>query len=142
MDVITWHDTKKRPETTGNLISWFPRPFNWALVDNWVPMKEDIIFKSMDKAIILPVSKYYGFEESTDLDYFMIAAKRSYNKPKLRNHITHYLNYFETFYDTEHELVAIMYQIKYIMDYHKEYTKSNFIDDLRKYIIYNRLYKC
>lgn len=137
---IVWESSQKH-EIVSNpnaFIQYEPKPFNWNLVDKWVPLPEDNIFKSIDKAIILPVSAYYGFEESTDLDYFIIAPKRCYNKPKLRDHITKYLNYFEKFYDTEHELLAVMYQIKYIMDYHKEYTKSNFISDLNKYILHNR----
>lgn len=126
------------PQNPNSLIQYERKPFNWNLVDKWVPMPQDCIFKSIDKAIILPVSKYYGFNESTDLDYFIINPKRCYNKPNLRNHIVKYLNYFEKFYDTNHELLAVMYQIKYLLDYHKEYTKANFIDDLNKYIIRNR----
>lgn len=107
-------------------------------VDEWVPQMEDIVFKHVDKAIILPVSKYYGQEESTDLDYFILSPKRCYNRPEMRMHTTHYLNYFEKFYDTDRELVIIYNQLKWIMDFNKEYNKFNFLNDLKKYVIFNR----
>lgn len=109
-----------------------------VLVDDWEPSPEDIIFKSVDKAIILPVSKYYGLEESTDLDFFIIAPKRCYNRESMRDHTTKYLNYFEKFYDVDHELVIIYYHLKYIMDYNESYNKINLISDIRKYILFNR----
>lgn len=108
-----------------------------TLVDEWVPNEEDIIFRHVDKAIILPVSAYYGMSEPTDLDFFIISPKRCYNKLPMRLHTTHYLNYFEKFYDLDKELVIIYYQMKYIMDFNKEYNKANFMSDIKKYIIYN-----
>jgi hypothetical protein len=107
-------------------------------IDDWVPSMEDLIFGHQDKAIILPVSKYYGFNEATDLDYFILSPKRCYNKPEMRAHTTHYLNYFEKFYDIDRELVIIYCQLKYIMDFNKEYNKLNFLNDLKRYIIFNR----
>lgn len=113
-------------------------PTNNIFVDDWIPEPEDIIFKSIDKAIILPVSKYYGIDESTDLDFFVVAPKRCYNKEKMRDHTTKYLNYFEKFYDLDHELVIIYYHLKYIMDYNESYNKTNFLSDIKKYILFNR----
>ena len=53
-----------------------------------------------------------------------------------RNHCTQYLNYFEKFYDTNHELVGIYGQIKYFIDYMEDtYTEQNFINDLIRFII-------
>lgn len=121
-----------------NLIQFNPRvPI---LVDDWVPDPEDQIFKSVDKAIILPVSKYYGLgeDDSNDLDFFIIAPKRCYNREVMRDHTTQYLNYFEKFYDTDHELVLVYYHLKYIMDLNDEYNKANFISDINRYILRNR----
>lgn len=111
---------------------------NVIYVDDWIPEPSDLIFRHVDKAIILPVSAYYGIPESTDLDYFILSPKRCYNKPEMRTHTTHYLNYFEKFYDLDRELVIIYFQLKYLMDFNKEYNKFNFINDLRRYIIYNK----
>lgn len=119
-----------------NLVEFKPRVS--ILVDDWEPSEDDKIFKSVDKAIILPVSKYYGLEESTDLDFFVLAPKRCYNRENMRDHTTKYLNYFEKFYDTDHELVVIYFHLKYIMDYNDEYNKANFISDINKYILRNR----
>ena len=139
---IVWNgeeeDTSSNKEGNNSFIEWIKKPFNWQLVDEWVPMPQDNLFKTIDKAIILPVSNYYGFEKSTDLDYFIVSPKRCYNKPAMREHIVKYLNYFEKFYDTNHELVVIMYQIKYLIDYQKDYKFNNLVSDLRKYILYNR----
>lgn len=137
---IIWNDKDDNCHLNeeNSFIEWIPKPFNWQLVDRWVPMPQDILFKTIDKAIILPVSNYYGFKETTDLDYFIISPKRCYNKPAMREHIVKYLNYFERFYDPEHELVVIMYQMKYLIDYQKDYKFNNFVSDLRKYILFNR----
>lgn len=109
-------------------------------VDDWISNEEDLIFKHADKKIILPVAEYYGLktDKLCELDCFIISPKRCYNRPEMRIHTTHYLNYFEKFYDPEHELLIVYYQLKYIMDFNKEYNKTNFISDLNKYIIHNR----
>ena len=135
---IVWDNEKNIIKDSPNqFIQHFQKPYNWGYVDQWIPLPQDQLFKSIDKAIILPVSQYYGYDHSTDLDYFIISPKRCYNKPKMREHIVKYLNYFEAFYDTEHELIAVMSQIKYLIDYREDYTKELFFDDIRKYILYN-----
>ena len=133
---IVWDNEKNIIKDSPNqFIQHFQKPYNWGYVDQWIPLPQDQLFKSIDKAIILPVSQYYGYDHSTDLDYFIISPKRCYNKPKMREHIVKYLNYFEAFYDTEHELIAVMSQIKYLIDYREDYTKELFFDDIRKYIL-------
>lgn len=107
-------------------------------VDDWVPEKDDLIFKNVDKAMILPVSRYYGMEESTNLDYFILSPKRCYNRPEVRMHTSHYLNYFTKFYDPDRELLVIYYQLKYLMDFNVEYNKHNFINDIKRFILLNR----
>jgi hypothetical protein len=51
----------------GNMLSRAPKemvsfdiPSNITYVDNWVPQPQDLLFTHTDKAIILPVSAYYG----------------------------------------------------------------------------------
>lgn len=105
--------------------------------DEWKEEPEDRIFKHIKGAIILPVSKFYGVTDDTGFDYFRLDIKqRCYNSEDMRNHCTHYLNYFEKFYDPEHELVSIYYRIKYMMDYETEaYGVIPFIQDIQKYIL-------
>ena len=130
---IVWDNEKNIIKDSPNqFIQHFQKPYNWGYVDQWIPLPQDQLFKSIDKAIILPVSQYYGYDHSTDLDYFIISPKRCYNKPKMREHIVKYLNYFEAFYDTEHELIAVMSQIKYLIDYRVYYTRVLFFDKIRK----------
>ena len=82
-------------------------PSFWAEVDSWYPSNEDdIIVKQTRNALILPVSKFYGLENnSMVLDNFILTPKRCYNSMEVRRHMCRYLNYFEKFYDKEHEFV-------------------------------------
>ena len=117
-------------------------------VDEWdtesqpIP-EEDRIVKSIKGELILPLHELFGNtlaednEEAHQLDYFAMAPKRAYNLDMTRNHICKYLNYFEKFYDMDHELLMIMYRIKIIIDYEPTYTLDSFIDDVNKYIIRN-----
>ena len=77
---IKWdnQDDKVIQNSPNQFIQYMPMPQNWGYVDNWVPLPQDNIFRSIDKAIILPVSLYYGYSQSTDLDYFIISPKRCY----------------------------------------------------------------
>lgn len=104
-------------------------------VDEWVPTPEDEIFKTVKGAIMLPVSDFYGVEPCPSLDAFILKNKRSYNNPKLRAHLIQYLNYFEKFYDQDHELLFIYYRLKYLIDYEAGYTKEALFYDLEKYIM-------
>lgn len=103
-------------------------------VDEWEPQENDIIFKSVKGALILPISKYYHMEEGK-FDYFILSGKRCYNGEEMRNHNSLYMNYFEKFYDTDRELITIYSQIKYLLDYCPEYSKEAFIFDLKRYIL-------
>ena len=48
-----------------------------------------------------------------------------------------YLNYFEKYYDSDKELLSILYEMKLCIDYNKDYNKSNFMADVNRYIIRN-----
>ena len=105
--------------------------------DEWIPNPEDLLFKHIKNAIILPVSAFYRVTDDTELDYFHLDIKqRCYNSDTMREHCTHYLNYFEKFYDTDHELISIYYRIKYKIDYEPEaYNDTAFVMDIKKYIL-------
>ncbi len=97
------------------------------------------IFKHTRGAIILDVSSFYGLKD-TPLDYFYLSPKRCYNNNDVREHITHYVNYFERFYDEDKELLLLYYKIKYMMDYVDSYNKEALIYDLKKYFFSGSLY--
>lgn len=108
-------------------------------VDDWIPSEEDMVFKTVKGAIMLDVSGFFGCEPNPNLDAFIMSPKRSYNNPKMREHTTHYLNYFEKFYDWDHELLMIYYRLKYLIDYEPMYTKEAFFYDLNRYILHGSI---
>lgn len=117
---------------------------NHIPVDEWdsetYPITEqDRIFRNIRGEIILPISEFFcqGDEEKKSLDYFAMSTKRTYNSDETRQHICRYLNYFEKYYDTDKELLMILYRIKINIDYFQNYTKDNFMDDINRYIIRN-----
>ena len=89
----------------------------WAYVDNWLPLEKDIVFKHVKGAILVPVSNFYNVPADLSLDSFILSAKKCYNSDEVREHICQYLNYFEKFYDTDHELLVLFYRIKCMIDY-------------------------
>ena len=122
---------------------WSPVAFhekiNRPLVDDWVPQEEDKIFKTVKGYIITDISSFFGLEDNMNLNSFNLAAKRSYNNQKLREHLVHYLNYFEKYYDTDKELLAIYASMKYLIDYEPSYTKDALFYDIRTRIIHGSL---
>lgn len=133
-----------------NLFEYYNSNDYWARIDNWIPVnKNDIIFKNTKNAIVLPVSLFYGIEPSIAFDSFMVVSpKRCYNTDEVREHICHYMNYFEKYYDTDHELLLYYYRMKQMIDFGiidsqgntYEYTKEQFIGDIRKYIMSESIY--
>lgn len=104
--------------------------------DDWIPLPEDLIFKQVKGAIVVPVSQFYNIVDNGELDYFHLDIKqRCYNSDEMRLHCTHYLNYFERFYDEEKELLSIYCNMKYLIDYMDEYDSKAFVFDISKYIL-------
>ena len=104
-------------------------------IDSWEPTcPEDEIFKTAKDIIVLNVSKFFNIENQ-QLDTFIMSTKRSYNNPKMRNHIVKYLNYFEKYYDQDLELAMVYCRLKYLIDYEPTYGKDAFIYDLHRYIM-------
>ena len=117
-------------------------------VDEWCPYPEDEIFTECKNSIILPVSKFFGLKESKVLDSFILTNKRCYNSEEIRWHICHYLNYFEKYFDKEHELLFYIYRMKQLIDtgYILQdgstvpYTLDNFYYDIKTYILSDSMY--
>lgn len=110
-------------------------PIQFIPVDEWESTSEDEVFRTSKGAILLNVSGFYGMETNVQLDAFIMSTKRSYNNPEMREHIIKYLNYFEKFYDEDHELPMIYCRLKYLIDYEPAYTREAFIYDLHRYIM-------
>lgn len=113
-------------------------------VDKWdtpeYPIDEkDRIFRNVRGEIILPISEFFcdGSDQYKQLNYFFMNSKRSYNSEETRNHICRYLNYFLKYYDTDKELLMILYRLKVQLDYTKEYKVSNLLEDVNRYIVMN-----
>ncbi len=104
-------------------------------VDCWIATGSDIIFTPIKGFISVPVSLLYGDPEpGKPIDLFYLNTKRCYNN--MRDHTAHYLNYFEKFYDPDHELWAIYANIKLLMDTQTEfYTKDRFLYDITRMIL-------
>lgn len=115
------------------------KPQGFIPVDQWEPEPEDRIFKTVKGALILPVSEYFGIPNNDILNTFVLSTKRCYNGDKMLHHTPHYMNYFEKFYDTDHELLMVIYKIKYLIDYQEGYSKEMFFNDLNKYIMSNSI---
>ena len=115
------------------MIDVTPRQF--IPVDEWTSTPEDEVFKTTRGAVMLDVSSFYGMEPNAQLDAFIMSTKRSYNNPEMRDHIIKYLNYFEKYYDQDHELPMVYCRLKYLIDYEPAYTKEAFIYDLHRYIM-------
>ena len=105
-------------------------------VDSWEPQPEDIVFHTTKDAILMDVASFYHLQDQyPDLDTFNLSSKRAYNGETVKNHIAHYLNYFEKFYDFDHELLAIYASIKYLIDFEPSYGKDALFFDISRYFI-------
>lgn len=104
------------------------------LVDVWKESTEDKIFKTGKGVLVLPVSKFYNIDNPV-LDRFILASKRCYNGPQMLQHLPHYMNYFEKFFDPDKELLINLYRMKYLLDYEESYDENMFINDLKRYFM-------
>ena len=109
-------------------------------VDEWVPGPEDTYYITTRGNLWLPVAQTLGIdlEKEPDkelLNAFVLASKRCYNGRIMREHIPQYLNYFERFYDHSKELIWVTSVCKMIIDTTENYTKDQFIADIRRYIL-------
>lgn len=115
------------------------RDLNWFVpVDQWQPIdQQDQIFKPCKGALWLPVTGFFGISDPSkeNLNLFVLSTKRCYNGEIMRDHITRYLNYFEKFYDPEHELLGMICRIKTNIDLVPSYSKEQFRYDIERLIL-------
>lgn len=107
------------------------------LVDDWIENYEDMVFKHAKNVIVLPITKFYGIEDegADKLDYFHVSSKRCYNDDSVRICVTHYLNYFNKFYDPDQELISMYARTKLLMDTRDDYDETAFMYDLKTYLL-------
>lgn len=116
--------------------SWF------VPVDEWQPLNdEEQIFKPCKGAVQLPVTHIFGITDPAKdtLNHFVLSTKRCYNGDAVRGHISKYMNYFEKFYDTDHELLWMISRIKCNIDLVPGYTAEQFKYEINKYILSDSL---
>ena len=131
---------------------YFTKP-HWVSIDAWVPTPDELAFVTVKNSIILPtVSEFFKLDSNDpnaiNLNSFVVTSKRCYNSPEVRGHICHYLNYFERFYDSDHELILHYCRFKNLIDFGMRtnnggvypYTLENFIEDIKRYILSDRMY--
>ena len=111
---------------------------NFIPVDSWEPTDpNDQIIKPCRGAVWLPITQLFNITDPTkeNLNLFILSTKRCYNGEIMRLHISRYLNYFEKFYDQDHELVYMMGKIKCNIDLIPGYTKEQFKYDIERMIL-------
>ena len=115
---------------------------NFIPVDHWQPTNEnEMIFAPCKGAVWLPVTQMFGITDPSleQLNIFVLSTKRCYNGDIMRDHISRYLNYFELFYDTDHELLAVLSKIKYNIDFVPSYTPQQLKYDIDRLVLTNSI---
>ena len=109
---------------------------NIPVIDTWVPQPEDVIYQNNKGIIYAPVMSSLNIQGDYDsLNFFIMNPKKCYNSQAMRDHTCLYLNYFEKYYDPEHELLVNYAHIKYMIDYVDLYSQEDLFDDIFKYIM-------
>jgi hypothetical protein len=111
-------------------------------VDRWAPNSEDIIFRGLrGKQIMAPLAKILTNDDEDMLmfDSFILSVKKCYSSEEKVDHFTQYLNYFEKYYDPDHELLAIYARMKFMIDTDDAglYTKQQFMADIKRDILFS-----
>ena len=125
-----------KPVTFGDqpardISSWF------VPVDQWDPEPQDQILRTGKGCIFFPVRQVFNITDPTkeNLDVFIIGNKRCYNGDIMRTHMNRYVNYFEKFYDQDHELLFMIAKIKCNIDTIPSYTAEQFRYDVERMIL-------
>lgn len=116
-----------------------PRDMSFFIhVDDWdTSNPQDQIFLPGKGTIWLPVTQLFNITDPAkeNLNVFVLSTKRCYNGDTMREHLTRYLNYFEKFYDRDHELINAIAKIKCNIDLLPGYTQEQFKFDIDKLIL-------
>lgn len=105
-------------------------------IDQWEPSEKESILSYDGKIIIIPFHTIFN----KDIEYIntFFIKKESYSK-KLKE-ITHYLNYFIKFYDSDNELLLNYLKLKYYIDKKEGGKKNNINKNVFIYFLYSILF--
>ncbi|WP_301204469.1 hypothetical protein [Bacteroides acidifaciens] len=117
---------------------------NFIPVDQWEPeTPEDRVVNVTKGNFIAPICATYGLNIDPNMrfDHFVLSTKKCYNSNDMRAHLFQYINYFEKFYDTDREYIAVLYRLKTIMDKYDStlYPCNAFFYDMYRYILTGEL---
>lgn len=107
----------------------------------WTPKPEETFFVATRSHLIVEFDKWLDIKDPNydkSFNGFNIGssdAKRCYSNVTMQKHLPLYLNYFEAYYDRNHELIAVMRQIKFCIDRIPDYSFENMIRDIEAYIL-------
>lgn len=88
----------------------------------WKPKKDQILTDCDGGIFLVYFEKVFDNKDIAIYDRFLI-KKSSYEK--FLPTITKYINFFENFYDTDHELIMAYLKLKYVLDEKKMFDKNN-----------------
>lgn len=97
------------------------------------------LFNSTKNSLQVPFDKLLEIECKPEDTQFIVSSKRCYSGAAMRDHLPLYLNYFETYYDTDHLLIMVLQRIKYMIDYVADYSFEDMMKDIDKYILHSPL---
>lgn len=113
-------------------------------VDQWKPQAEDELFTNCKNIISAPVASIFQVGDDPKyqkINLFFINPKKSYNSVALRDHICHYMNYFEKYFDSEKEYVTNLAYVKFTIDIYPTYDYNNLVTDIQRYFLQDSLFK-
>ena len=106
-----------------------------SLFVGWKPLAKDVFADSDGKVIVVKFDKFLDEPKFAVYNNFTI-KKSSYEKQiKL---ITHYMNFYTTFYDTDREFITSYMKVKFELDNRKTFTEENsnaFIDFMYEVVV-------
>ena len=103
-------------------------------VDEWQPNDNEKIFTHNKNILIAPISNMFKVDNE-QINFFLLNMKKSYNSEDLRNHLCHYMNYFEKYFDPELEYFTNLGYMKFFIDCYPEYRKDRVLYDINRYIL-------
>lgn len=113
--------------------------YGWVPIDDWTPGRYDFYIHCINGYFIADLTRLFNLniDPSIKFDYFSLNSKKLYKGVEMRDHLDTYINYFEKFYDVDHEYMSILLHLKTIIDTTPNhiYTRDHLYNDLCRYIL-------
>jgi hypothetical protein len=112
----------------------------FVYVDEWTPRTlDEVIVTCRAGYFIAPLNVFFdvSLENADNLNKFILATKKCYNSPAMREHLFRYINYFCNYYDPDFEYISILFAIKTKVDRFDQsmYPVQAFFYDMERYIL-------